>query len=184
MLKLGAYEAWFDGETIVPGDTLQERLANLETWGYQGIQLSRPSRELGLPTIKNALAGSGVRLCIYGGGRGLLSADPVQRQAAVEQIGEGLRVYMNRGWFSSGKGERLALVVATPNGKLVGVIPTGQLMEPKTLARPRRGTAPDRDDRRAARGDAALPAVLLLPVGDVRPRGDGARDAGHRVAGL
>lgn len=36
----------------------------------------------------------------------------VERSAA--QIGEGLRVYMNRGWFSSGKGERLALVVATP----------------------------------------------------------------------
>jgi hypothetical protein len=32
----------------------------------------------------------------------------------AEQIGEGLRVYMNRGWFSSGKGEQLALVVATP----------------------------------------------------------------------
>jgi sugar phosphate isomerase/epimerase len=91
MLKLGAYEAWFDGETIVPGETLEERLANLEAWGYQGVQLSRPSRELGLRTIKKALAESGVRLCIYGGGRGLLSADPAQRQAAVEQIGEGLR---------------------------------------------------------------------------------------------
>ena len=30
----------------------------------------------------------------------------------AEQIGEGLRVYLNRGWFSSGKGERLALVLA------------------------------------------------------------------------
>lgn len=30
----------------------------------------------------------------------------------AEQIGEGLRVYMNRGWFSSGNGERLALVLA------------------------------------------------------------------------
>jgi len=36
----------------------------------------------------------------------------IERRA--EQIGEGLRVYMNRGWFSSGKGERLALAVATP----------------------------------------------------------------------
>jgi hypothetical protein len=55
MLKLGAYEAWFDGETIVPGDTLEERLANLEAWGYQGIQLSHPSRELGLAAIQQAL---------------------------------------------------------------------------------------------------------------------------------
>lgn len=41
------------------------------------------------------------------------------RIAAVEQntaqIGEGLRVYMNRGWFSSGAGEQLALIVGTPN---------------------------------------------------------------------
>jgi sugar phosphate isomerase/epimerase len=70
---------------------LEERLAHLETWGYQGIQLSQPSRELGLPAIKRALAGSTIRLCIYGGGRGLLAADPGQRQAAVEQIKEGLR---------------------------------------------------------------------------------------------
>jgi hypothetical protein len=35
-------------------------------------------------------------------------------ERSAEQIGEGLRVYMHRGWFSSGKGERLALVVATP----------------------------------------------------------------------
>lgn len=91
MLKLGAYEAWFDGETIVSGETLEERLANLEAWGYQGIQLSQPSRALGLPAIKKALAGSCIRLCIYGGGRGLLSADPDARQAAVEQIKQGLR---------------------------------------------------------------------------------------------
>ena len=31
----------------------------------------------------------------------------------VERSGDGLRVYMNRGWFSSGAGEKLALVVAT-----------------------------------------------------------------------
>ena len=31
----------------------------------------------------------------------------------AERFGDGLRVYMNRGWFSSGAGEKLALVVAT-----------------------------------------------------------------------
>ena len=30
MLKLGTYEAWFDGEVIVPSETLEARLANLE----------------------------------------------------------------------------------------------------------------------------------------------------------
>lgn len=34
-------------------------------------------------------------------------------ERTAEKSGEGLRVYMNRGWFSSGTGEKLALVVAT-----------------------------------------------------------------------
>jgi sugar phosphate isomerase/epimerase len=91
MLKLGTYEAWFDGEVIVPGETLEERLANLEEWGYQGIQLHRRTAELGVPALKKALAGSSVQLCIYGGGGGLLAADEETRQAAVAQVKEGLR---------------------------------------------------------------------------------------------
>jgi len=90
MLKLGTYEAWFDGEVIVPGETLEERLANLQEWGYQGIQLHRRTAELGVPALKKALAGSSVQLCIYGGGGGLLAADQEARQAAVEQIKKGL----------------------------------------------------------------------------------------------
>jgi len=90
MLKLGTYEAWFDGEVIVPGETLEERLANLEEWGYQGIQLQRRSIELGLPALKKALANSPVELCIFGGGGGLLSADERRRQAGVERIKNGL----------------------------------------------------------------------------------------------
>jgi sugar phosphate isomerase/epimerase len=90
MLRLGTYEAWFDGEVIVPGETLEERLANLEEWGYQGIQLHRRTAELGVPALKKALAGSSVRLCIYGGGGGLLAADEEARQAAVTQIKQGL----------------------------------------------------------------------------------------------
>ena len=90
MLKLGTYEAWFDGEVIVPGETLEERLANLEEWGYQGIQLHRRTAELGVSTLKKALAGSSVQLCIYGGGGGLLAADQETRHAAVTQIKTGL----------------------------------------------------------------------------------------------
>jgi sugar phosphate isomerase/epimerase len=90
MLKLGTYEAWFDGEIIVPGETLEERLANLEEWGYQGIQLYRGTAQLGVPALKQALAGSSVQLCIYGGGGGLLSADEETRRGAVAQIKEGL----------------------------------------------------------------------------------------------
>jgi len=91
MLRLGTYEAWFDGEVIVPGETLAERLANLEAWGYQGIQLYRRTAELGVPALREALAGSSVQLCIYGGGGGLLAADENARRAAVEQVKKGLR---------------------------------------------------------------------------------------------
>jgi len=91
MLKLGTYEAWFDGEVIVPGKTLEERLANLDSWGYQGIQLQRQSMELGLPAIKKALANSPVKLCIFGGGGGLLAADAEARRTAVTHVKEGLR---------------------------------------------------------------------------------------------
>lgn len=90
MLKLGTYEAWFDGEVIVPGETLEERLANLEEWGYQGIQLHRRTAERGVPALKKALAGSSVQLCIYGGGGGLLAAEKETRDAAVAQIKQGL----------------------------------------------------------------------------------------------
>jgi sugar phosphate isomerase/epimerase len=90
MLRLGTYETWFDGEVIVPGDTLEERLTNLEAWGYQGIQLQRRSLELGLPAIQRALANSPVELCIFGGGGGLLAADEQVRRAAVEKIKQGL----------------------------------------------------------------------------------------------
>jgi sugar phosphate isomerase/epimerase len=91
MLRLGTYEAWFDGEIIVPGETLEERLANLEEWGYQGIQLQRRTTELGVAALKEALAGSSVQLCIYGGGGGLLAADEGTRRSAVAQIKTGLR---------------------------------------------------------------------------------------------
>jgi sugar phosphate isomerase/epimerase len=92
MLKLGTYEAWFDGEVIVPGETLEKRLANLAAWGYQGIQLARGTLELGWPAIKRALADSPVELCIAGGGGRLLAADGGERRASVERIVEGLRL--------------------------------------------------------------------------------------------
>ena len=92
MPKLGTYEAWFDGEVIVPGETLEARLANLEAWGYQGIQLARGTLEMGWPAITSALENSPIELCIAGGGRGLLAADEAERRAAVTQIAEGLHL--------------------------------------------------------------------------------------------
>jgi sugar phosphate isomerase/epimerase len=101
MLSLGTYEAWFDGEVIVPGGTLEERLANLEQWGYQGIQLARGTLEMGWPAIRRALAGSSVRLCIAGGGGRLLAADEAERRAAAGRIAEGLRLAADVGAVGS-----------------------------------------------------------------------------------
>lgn len=89
-IKLGTYESWFDGEVIVPGDTLEERLANLEAWGYQGIQLCTLSRGLSKQEVEEAIDASPVELCIWGGGGGLLSADPAERAQAVKDISDGL----------------------------------------------------------------------------------------------
>jgi sugar phosphate isomerase/epimerase len=101
MLKLGTYEAWFDGEVIVPGETLEERLSNLEAWGYQGVQLSRGTLEMGWPAIQRTLSNSSVQLCIAGGGRGLLSAQETTRQEAIEQIKSGLRIAAEMGAVGS-----------------------------------------------------------------------------------
>ena len=91
MLKLGAMEHWFDGEPVVPGKTLAERLANLEAWGYQGVQLGALTRGMGVADLKAAFARTGVRLLIHGRRGQLLAADPATRQAAVAEISEGLR---------------------------------------------------------------------------------------------
>jgi sugar phosphate isomerase/epimerase len=101
VLKLGTYEAWFDGEVIVPGETLDERLSNLEQWGYQGIQLARGTLDMGWPAIKSALSTSSIELCIAGGGRGLLSANQATRQQAIEQIESGLRIAAEMGAVGS-----------------------------------------------------------------------------------
>lgn len=92
MLKLGTYDYWFDGEEIVPGATLEERLANLEAWGYQGVQFGRRTMELGWPTIREGLAKSNIQVCIAGGGGDLLVPDPAARQAVVDRLTAGLRL--------------------------------------------------------------------------------------------
>lgn len=90
-VNLGALEHWFDGEPVVPGTTLDERLANLEAAGFGGIQLSAVSAELGLDAIKASLAKSSVKLLIYGRGGRILGPDKATRDQAVKDIAEGLR---------------------------------------------------------------------------------------------
>jgi sugar phosphate isomerase/epimerase len=102
MPKLGTYEAWFDGEVIVPGDTLEERLANLEAWGYDGIQLQRKTlSQYTLAELKRVFARSSVKLCIHGGGSGLLAAEQRTRRDGVEQVKQGLREATDLGALGS-----------------------------------------------------------------------------------
>ena len=91
-MKLATYESWFDGEVIVPGATLEERLALLESLGYQGVQLQRQTRtEIGLDGIKKAIRASRIEVPIWGRGGQLLAAAAEERRHAVEEIKEGLR---------------------------------------------------------------------------------------------
>lgn len=96
-MKLGTYDFWFDGEVIVPGATIEERLANLEEWGYQGVQFGRPSLELGWPRLRDALANSSIQVCIAGGVGDLIVPDPAARQAVVNRLAEGLRLSLEVG---------------------------------------------------------------------------------------
>lgn len=89
-VKLGVLEHWFDGEPVVPGATLDERLHNLEAAGYQGIQLSSISRRESLDSIKKSLAGSSIKLLIHGRGGRILAGDAETRAEAVKDISEGL----------------------------------------------------------------------------------------------
>lgn len=101
MLKLGTYESWFDGEPIVPGESFAEVLRNLESYGYQGIQIGARFRDLGWEEIGRLVKASNLQLCIAGGGGGLLAADAEARRAGVEATKEGLRLAARLGALGS-----------------------------------------------------------------------------------
>jgi sugar phosphate isomerase/epimerase len=89
-VKLGILEHWFDGEPVVPGRTLDERLANLEAAGYQGIQLSAVSQREGMDAIRKSLSQFSIKLLIHGRRGQILAGDPETRAQAVEDISAGL----------------------------------------------------------------------------------------------
>jgi sugar phosphate isomerase/epimerase len=101
-MKLATYEAWFDGEPVVPGATLEERLALLETLGYEGIQIQRKTRaEIGLDGMKKALKGSRIEVPVWGRGVPLLVADEEGRSRAIEETIEGMREAAELGAFGT-----------------------------------------------------------------------------------
>lgn len=89
-LKLGVLESWFDGEPVVPGKTLPERLNALDEAGYGGIQLCAVSADLTPEERNAALKNSPVKLLIHGKHGQILGADKEIRAEAVRDICAGL----------------------------------------------------------------------------------------------
>jgi sugar phosphate isomerase/epimerase len=129
-VRLGVLEHWFDGEPVVPGCTLAERLASLEEAGYQGIQLSAVSQREGMDAIRDALAGSSIRLLIFGRHGQILSGDPDIRAQAVADISAGLKDAAELGAVGSILVPiRVKPEIAPPNPPSFGVHPMKSLIE-------------------------------------------------------
>jgi sugar phosphate isomerase/epimerase len=75
-------------ENMVPGATLTEKLAKLEDWGYQGVELQGRDLRERVSEVKQALKGRKIKASsICAGYRGcLLDPDPAQRAQAMNDI--------------------------------------------------------------------------------------------------
>jgi len=91
-MKLGSYDAYFDGDPLVAGETLEERLKNLEAMGFVGVQFCSRSEALGWPALKEAMAKTNLQVALAGGSGGLLSGTPEARQDALERAKAGLHL--------------------------------------------------------------------------------------------
>lgn len=91
--RLGAYERWWKGQYIVPGETLRDRLRTLEELGYELIQLARGTFAEDHAHVKPAFEGSPIRIAVAGvGGPSLAASTPEERREAVESLKRSLRL--------------------------------------------------------------------------------------------
>jgi sugar phosphate isomerase/epimerase len=116
VIKLGTYESWFDGEPIVPGDSLPEVLKNLQSYGYQGLQIGGRYRDLDWDEIGRMVRDSGVRLCVAGGHGRLLAREPEVRRQAVQTFKDALRTAARLGAIGAlcGPGGRYEIDAPAP----------------------------------------------------------------------
>jgi sugar phosphate isomerase/epimerase len=92
-LRLGAYEFWHQNQQIVPGETLPERLGNLERLGYHLIQLARGTFVGDYSAVKSALRASPIAVAVASvGGPSVLAASPEERAAGVSALKRSLHV--------------------------------------------------------------------------------------------
>lgn len=74
-------------EGMVPGATLEEKLTLLDEIGYDGIELhTAESLSRGAAELVSLFRQHQVRPTTIGGARNLLSPDPAERQASMEEI--------------------------------------------------------------------------------------------------
>jgi len=81
-------------EGLVPGDGLSEKLARLEDWGYDGVEIWGSNLRERAPEIKQALKGRKVKFgSICAGYKGcLLDPNPAERKQAMNDIKDLLTV--------------------------------------------------------------------------------------------
>ncbi|MBA2776763.1 MAG: TIM barrel protein, partial [Chloroflexia bacterium] len=77
-------------ESMVPGETLGERLGWLESVGIDGIELHLSSLELPVEELRRVVSQSRVSVSAIEGATTLLHADPATREAATATIRERL----------------------------------------------------------------------------------------------
>jgi len=108
-LRLGAYERWWQDQPVVPGATLPEKLANLESLGYELIQLTRNTfqgvtgvDDAVAQAVKSAFRASTIRPAVAGvGGPSLAAATPAERAEGVRALERGLRIAAEIGAIGS-----------------------------------------------------------------------------------
>ncbi len=92
-LRLGAYETWWQGQQIVPGATLVDRLRSLEELGYEMIQLTRGTFGHDYQHVKEAFRDSPIKIAVAGvGGPSLAASTPEERAEAVKCLRRSLEI--------------------------------------------------------------------------------------------
>ena len=92
-LRLGAYETWWQGQQIVPGATLRDRLRSLEDLGYEFIQLTRGTFAGDYQHVKEAFRDSPIKIAVAGvGGPSLAASTPEERAEAIRCLRRSLEI--------------------------------------------------------------------------------------------
>jgi sugar phosphate isomerase/epimerase len=114
-LHLGTYERWWQGQYLVPGETLRDRLRTLEELGYELIQLERTTFAGDYSHVKPAFAESPIKIAVVAtGGPSLAASKPEERRLAVQALERGLRLAAEYGAIGAPLGRSHTLPDLSP----------------------------------------------------------------------